>query len=164
MSKSTRIARVIKQVAIPVADIPTFLCPGILRALALPVRCGHQQPRLISTASRRRNWAPSPTPISRHVSGIRKPTLERLPQQCAGCGALSQTVDSEGPGYYTLTRKSVKTFVEGRLTPESTAEDHIVKAALESAGAEAADLNLPDFATPGQDKRKPVLHYKLTPV
>jgi hypothetical protein len=36
-----------------------------------------------------------------------------LPVQCAGCGAFSQTSDATEPGFYTLTRRSVETYIQG---------------------------------------------------
>ena len=149
MATSTRIARrVVKQVGLPLADIPTFLCPAILRTTSIPLRL-HKQSQSTSPASQRRNLSSTTSTSLRDSQSIRKPTFQRLPQQCAGCGALSQTIDSEGPGFYTLTRKSVRTFVEGLSTAGLSAEDAVVKAALERAGPEAVSLNLGDLEAPG---------------
>lgn len=151
MATSTRIARrVVRQVGIPLADIPTFLCPAILRTASTPLRCIHRQLRSSAPASQRRNITSIVPGIPHTANVVRKPSLDKLPQQCAGCGALSQTVDSQGPGFYTLTRKSVKSFVEGILTPTLSAEDEVVKASLERAGSEAVSLNLGDLEAPGQ--------------
>ncbi|KAK0107319.1 hypothetical protein ONS95_004013 [Cadophora gregata] len=157
MATSTRIARrVARQVVMPLAEIPTFLCPAILRTTSIPLRCTYRQSQSTSPASQRRSVSSIPTIQAQGPPKARKSPLEELPQQCAGCGALSQTVDSEGPGYYTLTRKSVKTFVEGLSTQELSAEDEVVKAALERAGTEAASLNLGDLEAPVQDPEPPV--------
>ena len=153
MSTSIRLAqRVIKQVGIPVADIPTFLCPGILRSACLPpVRFGPKNQRPFSSASQRRHTS-SITPNSRGpLPKNRLLSLNTLPQQCAGCGALSQTVDREGPGFYTLTRKSVRNFVERITGPKLSAEDEVVKAALENAGSEAANISLGHFPASGKE-------------
>lgn len=37
--------------------------------------------------------------------------LLNLPQSCPGCGAFTQTVSPEQPGFYSTNRKSVKTFI-----------------------------------------------------
>ncbi|KAG4431243.1 hypothetical protein IFR05_013265, partial [Cadophora sp. M221] len=161
MATSTRIARrVVRQVGIPLADIPTFLCPAILRTASTPLRCLHRQPQSSAPApalgSQRRKISSTTPSLPKSAPAIRKPSLERLPQQCAGCGALSQTVDSEGPGFYTLTRKSVRSFLEGKTTHELSAEDEVVKAALERAGSEAANLNLGDLEAPVTISEPPV--------
>ncbi|KAH7356862.1 hypothetical protein BKA65DRAFT_495627 [Rhexocercosporidium sp. MPI-PUGE-AT-0058] len=161
MATSTRIARrVVRQVGTPLVDIPTFLCPAILRTASTPLRCIQRQGQSSATApapgSQRRNITSTATSLSKSVQAVRKPSLEKLPQQCAGCGALSQTVDSEGPGFYTLTRKSVKSFIEGHATHGLSAEDEVVKAALERAGSEAASLNLGDLEAPVTIPEPPV--------
>ncbi|KAL2073384.1 hypothetical protein VTL71DRAFT_10708 [Oculimacula yallundae] len=158
MTTSTRIAQhVVRQVRIPLSDIPTFLCPAILRATSTPLRCIHRQGQQSSTtASQRRHNTTITHDLPKSVPALRKPSLEKLPQQCAGCGALSQTIDTEGAGYYTLTRKSVKSFTEGITAPVLSAEDEVVKAALERAGSEAANLNLGDLEAPVTIAEPPV--------
>ncbi|PVH84612.1 hypothetical protein DL98DRAFT_512518 [Cadophora sp. DSE1049] len=157
MATSTRIAqRVVRQVRIPLADIPTFLCPAILRATSVPLRCVHKQSQCIAPASQRRYITSTAPSVPQNSRVTRKPSLQKLPQQCAGCGALSQTVDSDGPGFYTLTRKSVKTFVEGVSAHGLSAEDEVVKAALERAGPEAASLDLGDLEAPVTYPEPPV--------
>ncbi len=141
MSTSTRIARrAVRRLCLPVAEIPAFLCPGILRTAYLPGRCLDRS-RLRFLPASQRNLTSVALIDSKPAATRQKPYLKKLPQQCAGCGALSQTVDSEGPGFYTLSRKSVKSFVEESSGPASRTEDQIVKAALETAGSEAANFD-----------------------
>ncbi|KAL5324165.1 hypothetical protein ACEPPN_008709 [Leptodophora sp. 'Broadleaf-Isolate-01'] len=157
MATSTRIARrVVRQVGIPLADIPTFLCPAILRTASTPLGCLHRQAQSPATGSQRRNITSTASSLPKIAPAVRKQSLEKLPQQCAGCGALSQTVDSEGPGFYTLTRKSVRSFVEGKTTSGLSAEDEVVKAALERAGSEAVNLNLGNLEAPVTISEPPV--------
>ncbi|KAG4423755.1 hypothetical protein IFR04_003051 [Cadophora malorum] len=156
MATSTGLARrAVKQIGIPLADIPTFLCPAILRTTSIPLRL-HRQSQSTSPASQRRTISSTTSTAPQNSQVIRKPSLQKLPQQCAGCGALSQTVESEGPGFYTLTRKSVKNFVEGITTAGLSVENAIVKAALERAGPEAASLNLGDLEAPITSPEPPV--------
>jgi hypothetical protein len=79
------------------------------------------------------------------------PLLESLPQQCAGCGALSQTVDKEAPGFYTPTRKSIRQYLGGSSSPKKSEEDEIVKAALENAGSAQTGMSLAHFRTPSKN-------------
>jgi hypothetical protein len=77
--------------------------------------------------------------------------LERLPQQCPGCGALSQTADKDSPGFYTPTRKSIRKYLEeGSHSSRKSAEDEIVKAALENAGSVETGISVGDFSAPSK--------------
>jgi hypothetical protein len=143
--------RIARQVAIPVADLPTFLCPGILRIthlqpsqrslkLAQPLRRAPQRREITSNTSN------GPISLSTGPGTL----LESLPQQCPGCGALSQTVDQDQPGFYTRNRKAVRNYLQNKSFPKSSEEDDIVKAALENAGSLAETVSLGDFSSPGK--------------
>lgn len=70
--------------------------------------------------------APKPSPV------------RKLPAQCHGCGALSQTAVPNEPGYYDLNRKAVKTYL-GLLKEEPRGrrrQDDIVQASLRSLSQE----------------------------
>ncbi|CZT44206.1 uncharacterized protein RSE6_04344 [Rhynchosporium secalis] len=158
MAASTRIAqKVVRQVRISLADIPTFLCPAILRTTSTPLGCVYKARQQSSTgASQRRNVTSIARDPAKILQPPRRSSIEKLPKQCAGCGALSQTVDTEGAGFYTLTRKSVRGFTEGVTTPGLSPEDKVVKAALERAGVEAASLNLGGLDAPVTIAETPV--------
>ncbi|KAH7407549.1 hypothetical protein BKA64DRAFT_597234 [Cadophora sp. MPI-SDFR-AT-0126] len=157
MATSIRIVRrVVRQVGIPLVDIPTFLCPAILRTPSIPSQCNQRPSNSTPPASQRRHISSTAPKVPPKPQGTGKPSLQKLPQQCAGCGALSQTVDSDGHGFYTLTRKSVKTFVEGASAQGLSAEDEIVRSALERAGPEAARLNLGTLEAPVTKPEPPV--------
>jgi hypothetical protein len=139
-----------------VGDIPTFLCPGVLKTHSRTrwstSSCDHK-PQLIHTSQRRliASIASTKTDVSQ-ITG-----LDRLPQQCAGCGAFSQTVDQEGPGYFTLTRGSVRHYLHTSTSLKHSEEDHIVKRALESAGSTTNNLKLGDFSAPGKWQNVPLI-------
>ncbi|KAH8687512.1 hypothetical protein BGZ60DRAFT_393772 [Tricladium varicosporioides] len=132
-----------RQVREPVADLPIFLCPGLLQATHL------RASQCCSTTSQPAFRIPQQRLISSTVSRSgQKKTIqyaERLPAQCAGCGALSQTVLKDEPGFYTLTRRSVKEYMTsgGRKTTE---EDLVIQASLKNATATANNLNLGNFS------------------
>ena len=153
MSGSARLAgRVVRRIGIPVADLPVFLCPGLLRIpSSLPKRGRQGTQRTPFRASQQRHI--TSISLSNAESApptILTPLLERLPQQCAGCGALSQTVDKEAAGYYTPTRKSIRQYLDESSPATISADDEIVKAALENAVSTETGVKLDDFAAPGK--------------
>lgn len=153
MSGSIRLAgKVVRQVGIPVADLPVFLCPGILRfpsPSTAPQPVEHRPHRF--RASQQRNITAFTSVPSAASPKILAPLLEKLPQQCPGCGALSQTADQEAPGFYTPTRKSIRIYLEGGSSSRNSAEDEIVKAALENAVSVETGINVGDFSVTGKN-------------
>lgn len=151
-TRSVRIAqRLTRQSHIPIADLPAFLCPGILRTAHIqPSKCPPKQRQFHSQYPRFTNStvldADTPEPVQ-PSSGLEQ---QYLPSQCAGCGALSQSIVKDEPGFYTITRRSVKEYIAG-AAPQESAEDAIVKAALENAGEAAAGLgDLRNLSKPGE--------------
>lgn len=126
-----------KQAECAVAEIPTFLCPLLARNLQSP-KLVHNQPRKSVRIQRRyvQSQAQSQdqdTPKSSSIASGQ--AVARLPSQCAGCGALSQTTVEDEAGYYSLTRRSVKDFLgtsHSTKNTKATAEDEIVQRALEN--------------------------------
>ncbi|TVY49596.1 Genetic interactor of prohibitins 3, mitochondrial [Lachnellula occidentalis] len=151
-ARSTRLfQRLTRQSHIPSADLPAFLCPGILRIAQLQSsRCPPKQrqfhsqpPRLIESTVH-------------DFPDIQSDLLvgqQNLPSQCAGCGALSQTILKDEAGFYTLTRRSVKDYTAA-AAPQESVEDTIVKAALENASG--TGLELGDFSKPTRTLELPV--------
>jgi hypothetical protein len=152
MSGSVRFAgRLAKQVGIPVADLPVFLCPGILRFPFLPSSRKPKEPPPCRFQAPQQRHISSITPShSGSLPTVLAPLLERLPQQCAGCGALSQTVNKEAPGFYTPTRNSILQYLERNSSSRRSAEDDIVRSALENAGLAETGISLADFSAPGK--------------
>ncbi|KAF4635727.1 hypothetical protein G7Y89_g2374 [Cudoniella acicularis] len=149
---SKLVQRLATQIGEPVADLPAFLCPGLLQAAhpqAFPLRSN--QPRIPSQqSSRRLTTSAVPAPHESVASGVPRQS-QSLPQQCAGCGALSQTVLKDEPGFYSLTRRSVKDYLSSS-NPKVSEEDAIIQASLKNAG----DLNLGDFSRPTKNANPPV--------
>lgn len=153
MSKTVRLAqKLTRRVGVPVAELPVFLCPGLLRAkqIKLPYQSRNStqfQRRLltsITTTSRQ-------TPVADS-----KLALRRLPQQCVGCGALSQNVDPSDAGFYTLSRKSVRRYLDAASDQKESSEDAIVKAALQQAEASGSGVAIGDFARLGTSQKLPI--------
>jgi len=150
----------VRNAELPIAELPAFLCPGIIRSLhfsrlPLPPAQKHVQ-------SQRRFL---------HLSESHKPDISheappaksaKLPLQCAGCGALSQTQFDQEPGFYSLSRKSVKEYLEGPSSHSKvdSAEDEVLNASLRNAnpeilkslGLEKPSLQCKNF--PGSAKHK----------
>lgn len=150
MSGSIRLAQnAAREAKLPWADLPTFLCPGILSIASWPSRWCHSQTRTSTPTSQRRYTTLSASNVRRSLPVDLISLLGRLPQQCPGCGALSQTVDDHQPGFYTPKRKAVRSYLVGRSSQKISEEDRIVSAALQKAGSVVDSRNLGDFSTPG---------------
>jgi hypothetical protein len=166
MSKGVRLAgRAVRQYGVPVADLPVFLCPGLLRFPSVQPKPRPQESRrTLYQASQQRHITSIASKSSGSLPTVLAPLLGILPQQCTGCGALSQTVDKEAPGFYTPTRKSILQYLEGTPTSIKSAEDEIVKAALENAVSVETGINLGDFAASGKHTSFCELNLLLTSV
>lgn len=121
--------------------LPLYLCPAAARACATlsPARTGRAtstevpRQRFLSLYQTRKVHTESPhlkDDLSTELLPIRK-----LPIQCHGCGALSQTAVPNEPGYYNLDRKPVKVYLgifkeETRHRPQ----DDIIQASLGRLG------------------------------
>jgi hypothetical protein len=105
--------RLARQVDVPVAILPAFLCPAILKeGPHLTSYCHH---RHLHTTGVGQTKSEGDLLTSRPLASVLEPTLSfKLPVQCPGCGALSQVVEKDDPGYYTLTRRSVKDYFQDR--------------------------------------------------
>ncbi|PKS09687.1 hypothetical protein jhhlp_004307 [Lomentospora prolificans] len=87
-----------------------------------------------------------------------KPALRRLPLQCTGCGAFTQTTDPAQAGYFNLQRRAVREYLglvepkKGRKLPVDEAqEDKIVEetlARLDPAQLEALGLTRDELVPP----------------
>ncbi|KAE9375444.1 hypothetical protein N431DRAFT_542972 [Stipitochalara longipes BDJ] len=146
MSRSARLAgRVARQVGIPVVDLPVFLCPRILRFSTSQTY--EPRPNRFQASQRRYITSVTSTPVAASPKTL-APLLEKLPQQCPGCGALSQTADQNAPGFYTPTRKSIRKYLEEGCSLRKSAEDEIVKAALENAASVDTGIKMEDTSVP----------------
>jgi hypothetical protein len=150
---SAKIARkIVRNIEVPVVDLPAFLCPGILKFARQPAsqlsRCTVRQRQHPSRTSQRRLIHTTVSNVAEKIRPNLKVGLEKLPQQCPGCGALSQLIEKDDPGFYTLTRRGVKEYLGALSAHEISQEDVIVKAAVENAGSAAESLNLGNLSTP----------------
>lgn len=122
------------------SNLPLYLCPAAARACSTLSRASSFRatpttapssifPKLHQT---RRVHVEATNPHD-DSAGLDPNPAHKLPAQCHGCGALSQTVVPDQPGYYNLNRKAVRLFI-GLLKEEPRArpEDDIVQASLRS--------------------------------
>lgn len=56
-----------------------------------------------------------------------KAVVRRLPLQCTGCGAFTQTMDPSQPGYFNLKRKAVQEYL-GLIEPKTPRVDEVPEA------------------------------------
>lgn len=110
--------------------IPLFLCPS----LASCANISHDFRRLLSRPRRHHLHVDNAaTPSHGFATPLQ---LLNLPRSCPGCGAFTQIVSPEQPGFYGTNRKSVKAFI-GRngqrpskgYDGESKLFEHVIEAA-----------------------------------
>lgn len=105
------------------AEVPIFLCPTLLRrtpGLQRPLHQLRVSRKLPQDRSRylhsHAQAAAEPYKCSSHTD------VTSLPAQCAGCGAVAQTVDANDAGYYNLNRRTVKAYLDWNKTSALTEE------------------------------------------
>lgn len=64
----------------------------------------------------------STNPVHHHEATNRD-IVDILPVFCPGCGALSQTVEPEEPGYYSKTRKQTRKLLRKEHAAQSTSAE-----------------------------------------
>lgn len=69
-----------------------------------------------------------------------RPILRRLPLQCTGCGAFTQTTDAAQAGFFNLERRAVQEYL-GFIEPKTPTVDEAVEE--EDRVVEEALSNLP---------------------
>ena len=147
-----------------VAEFPLFLCPrfaSISQAQTHVSRTSN-----IAIRSQKRYFRHDPRAQYSSISTGATSSAARLPLQCPGCGAFTQTIKENEAGYYTLTRRTVRKYLEGEQDTKPSAEDEIVKAALQNVDEKTAKaLGPAEAATPISKLRslESVKHITLIP-
>lgn len=114
--------------------LPHLLCPLLASCTSGNHDLGRWRPK-----SRRHQLHVDATPTASH--GFPTPSqLLHLPRSCPGCGALTQIVSPEQPGYYGTNRKSVKAFI-GR-NGQNPSNGHDGESKVFEAVLGAANANL----------------------
>ncbi|KAI1403778.1 hypothetical protein F4819DRAFT_449732 [Hypoxylon fuscum] len=126
-------------------ELPLFLCPPINLASRrrrlggstfssriqpsrwkVQHRCLHIQADASTTTEPTNPLSPPPS------SDVQNPySIQRLPKQCRGCGALSQASYPNQPGYFDLGRKAVRNYLRPEAADRSRHEDKIYEDALQ---------------------------------
>lgn len=114
-----------------------FLSPRLFRILSVK-KSGCPQRFLCSSRHRLQSDSSSISPPSRDSPEFNIWALEKLPRQCPGCGAPSQIINKQGPGFYDLRRHAIRKYLG--LTKSNSKRDYqdIVRIALQKS----ASLNL----------------------
>ncbi|OHW99870.1 DUF974 domain-containing protein [Colletotrichum incanum] len=129
------------------AEVPVYLCPSLSAASArhsfAPAAQAHQklpyrQRRCVHVEASTTSEAPPPPPPA--TEPTQQLPTKKLPLQCSGCGALTQTTDAGQAGYYDLSRKAVREFLapanDKNTEKELREEDKVVDEALQNLGEE----------------------------
>lgn len=85
--------------------VPTYLCPALLRPLSWPSPTSKSQAR---TQKRQNHVQVDALPLERPEIVH---SLLALPLQCPGCGAYTQSTSPHDAGYYSVSRKMVKSYI-----------------------------------------------------
>lgn len=139
-------------------EIPVFLCPALLRPKSsyFPVSTTVAQNRKLfrTSSAHSRPLSSNLEAPSIYNSSTSVHDAVRLPAQCSGCGALSQTVDNEEAGFYSLSRRSIKSYLgikDHSPSRRAGQEYGAVEAALKKLDPEMAKSSNPqDSLTLGQ--------------
>lgn len=88
------------------SSVPLFLCPILARVDA---RILASQRRVHGSVRKARKY----NQHTQRATAASPSALQflSLPQSCPGCGAYTQTIKANEPGFYSINRKSVKLFV-----------------------------------------------------
>ncbi|KAI1765813.1 hypothetical protein GGR53DRAFT_244671 [Hypoxylon sp. FL1150] len=119
-------------------ELPLFLCPTATlvsrrQRLGAVASSSHVQPpswRIQRRCLHAEADAPAEPIISADRSVPEPFSTQKLPRQCRGCGALSQTSFPNQPGYYDLGRKAVRNYLRPPAADRSRHEDKIYEDAL----------------------------------
>ena len=107
----------------------------ILRPISAPQVCGFSRRNERATCSlrkHRRQLHIDSVPNANHGIPTHSQLLS-LPRSCPGCGAWTQIVDPDQPGFYTTNRKSVKAFIAGHEQATEYGESDALKNVVEHA-------------------------------
>ncbi|KAK2032341.1 hypothetical protein LX32DRAFT_636487 [Colletotrichum zoysiae] len=126
-------------------EVPVYLCPSLSATSARHSFAPAEAHRKLPFRQRRcvhveANIATHAPPSPPTTETTQKLSTKKLPLQCSGCGALTQTTHAGQAGYYDLSRKTVKEFLasesEKDADKELREEDKVVDEALKNLGEE----------------------------
>jgi hypothetical protein len=138
----TKVVKNIPRISsLSLVDLPHFLCPALAQAqlsstfTKRPTQASVPRSQLPSQRSRYLHTETCSEPsLSDKLHASEVANLPTLPTQCAGCGALSQTSEPDEPGFFTLSRRTVQTYLNGGCSRR--AESLVVdEKAIEAAAA-----------------------------
>lgn len=127
-------------------DVPLFLCPALAVHSTRATRFKSARRCLYSTnITSKEILEPGKTEEEAVEGGdvavsTQTPTRKTLPIQCPGCGGLTQSTTPDEAGFFTLTRRSVRRYIDGQehVVTAKQRENDIITAALESLDANIA--------------------------
>ncbi|KAJ3497782.1 hypothetical protein NLG97_g1638 [Lecanicillium saksenae] len=143
--------------ALPPSGLPIFLCPAVSLSRQLPIapaRISHNisQKRLMHVE------ASTPKEEADSVETSAEEPRE-LPFACSGCGAFTQITDADQLGYYDVSAKRVRTWLnppKHELQEQDVKENEVIDGVLQSMdkeqlialGFDASNLVIEERAEP----------------
>ncbi|KAJ5779704.1 hypothetical protein N7457_007424 [Penicillium paradoxum] len=88
------------------------------------------------------------TTLSQRDQPTVEPLADSLPVCCPGCGAFSQTVEANEPGYYGTSRKSIRRLLAARKGATESKDEAVKKAASEGESVPAEQNDIVEEAEP----------------
>lgn len=86
-------------------SVPLFLCPSLAKCDAAIVTRRSRRQVSVRSSYRCNLHTDSAKPVTSPP-----PQLLNLPRSCPGCGAYTQTIKLDEPGFYSIQRKSIKNY------------------------------------------------------
>ncbi|KAK4655940.1 hypothetical protein QC762_306860 [Podospora pseudocomata] len=132
-------------------SVPLYLCPAF-RSLSTVANAPHSRPsiphhrqnapcqfrqlrRLHEQSSGLEHTSDAPE----EITSLEVAPKKKLPPQCHGCGALSQTAVPDEAGYYDMSRKSIRQYLglDKTTKPDKLEQNDIIKDALSGLDLDA---------------------------
>ncbi|OAA70468.1 Protein phosphatase inhibitor [Cordyceps fumosorosea ARSEF 2679] len=120
--------------ALPAAGLPLFLCPAVGLARQRQITPVSIPPRNIGQRRLIHAETCAPKEESQPVAAHAEEKL-KLPFTCSGCGAFTQTTDSQQLGYYDVAAKRVRTWLQPpkhELQKKDIQENQVIDNVLKS--------------------------------
>ncbi len=119
--------------------VPVFLCPALQYTSAIryiPPGLNASVPRKSSALKQKfQSYVTTAQVEHADVDSVPLQVRDGLPFSCPGCGALTQTADPDGAGFYSRTRKSIKALARDKSRKhEDEATRQVYESALANVG------------------------------
>ncbi|KAK4667174.1 hypothetical protein QC763_306860 [Podospora pseudopauciseta] len=132
-------------------SVPLYLCPAF-RSLSTVANAPHSRPsiphhrqnapcqfRQLRRLHEQSSGFDHTSDAPEEITSLEVAAKKKLPPQCHGCGALSQTAVPDEAGYYDMSRKSIRQYLglDKTTKPDKLEQNDIIKDALSGLDLDA---------------------------